>query len=208
MKNRLININAGNGAHTILIEHAQKLLKRTKGQLYGCEMGIAYGGGVEAIGNAWKNRGVIFGFDTFEDLHPRHLVEDPTSFEATCMDLWYNFEFGTDKLKYSYIRQQLDQQGLDNVILVKGLVNEDSCKNIPYLNYVLLDMDILESMKAGWEAVKPKLVKGAYVFFHDVVPDDHIPRLSNWFRNEVMPEGKLKIIGEWPDSFLVGTEVL
>jgi len=137
----------GNNAQEICLTCCQKLLTEVKTPLIGAELGIAYGGGVESIGKLWKGRGIIYGFDTFTG-HPKQLAVDLQNPEATCMDFWYQ-NFPNEELSYEYQRAELDRQGLDNVILKKGLINEFSCKEIPYLNYALLDLDILASMKIG-----------------------------------------------------------
>lgn len=181
----LINLNHVNGADVILLEHAEKLLSKfPEDHLVGCEMGIAYGGGVEAIGKMWKGRGTIYGFDTFESLHPKHLADDATSFEATCMDYWYiHPEYGTDKLSYDYQRQILDDQKLDNVILIKGEVSEDSCKSIDKIHYALLDMDIKQSMQTGYHALRDKFVPGGLLFIHDT---QNIGSVGDWYAEEVL----------------------
>ncbi len=197
------HLNEVNGADKITLRHAGECLKDFEGHIYGVEMGIAYGGGVEAIGHMWKDRGTIYGYDTFEDLHPEQLSEDKDSFEARCMDHWYNTK-GVDQLSYDYQRAQLDGQGLDNVILVKGLVNKQSCKDIPYLNYAFLDMDIYESMKQGWLAVKDKIVKNGYFLLHDIIPQPHLPKLYKLWKEEIMtdPYNKWEILEEVPESHL------
>ena len=192
-----------NSAQETLLEYCQNLLVEVDTPLIGAEFGSAYGGGVESIGKLWKDRGIVYGFDTFAG-HPKQLAVDLQSWEANCMNGWYE-KYPCDELSYGYQRAELDRQGLDNVILKKGLINKNSCMGIPYLNYALLDLDILASMKTGYELVKDRITKGGYLFFHDVVPDDHLPLLNKWFLNEVMPSGLWEIIGEWPhDKFLAG----
>jgi hypothetical protein len=138
--------------------------------LIGVEMGIAYGGGVEKIGKLWQNRGVVYGFDTFEDLMPK-IIDNK---EVNDMDDAY-IKFGMQGLSLKYQQGELDRQGLDNVKLVKGLITKDSCKDLPYIDYCLLDLDVLESMKIGYEAVKDKTI---YLCLHDIY---FYPRLSRWF---------------------------
>jgi len=191
-----------NNAQEILLNYCQKLLTEVDTSLIGAEFGSAYGGGVESIGKLWKGRGIVYGFDTFTG-HPKQLAVDLKNWEANCMDGWYQ-DFPCDELNYEYQRAELDRQGLDNVILRKGLIDEFSCKGIPYLNYALLDLDILASMKIGYCAVKNKIVKDGYLFFHDVIPSNHLPLLENWFLNEVMQSGLWKIIGKWKSNYLVG----
>lgn len=181
----LKTLNDINGADNVCNMYEKKCLEEFEGQLIGVLMGIAYGGDVERCAKNWTNRGIVYGFDTFEG-HPSFLVKTPTDFEATCMDHWYRL-FGMDKLSMEYQRRELDVMGLTNAQLVKGLVTKDSCKDIPYINYAFLDMDILESMVAGYEAVKDKIVKGGYLVLHDVMS---IPRLVDWYK-------ELKTLPEW-----------
>ncbi len=204
----MICLNYINGAQTILFYHQMVLISKFENDLVGVEMGIAYGGGVEALGTMWKGRGTVYGFDTFENLHPDFLSKQKYSLEARCMDRWYDPRmFGTKALNYKYMRKQLDREGLDNVILVKGLVNKDSCKNIPKIHYVLLDMDILESMKEGYMAVIDKVVPGGFIFIHDALPEDHLPNIHNWlYKDVLMHDTRVKVLGEWPAQFLVGLE--
>lgn len=200
----MINLNSTNGADKILLKYAEKLLTEFPDEhLYGAEMGIAYGGGVEAIGKIWKDRGTIYGFDTFEDLHPKHLAPDGNvnSFEATCMDVWYSQEVhGTDALHYDYQRKKLDEQGLSNVILVKGEVHPDSCKDIPKLHYGFLDMDMPFSMDQGYKAQRDKIVKGGYLFFHDTM---NIGSVGEWF-DEILERDK----DMWAPEGRWNTEIL
>lgn len=203
----MINLNVMNGAATILHYNQVLLTGKFKKDLIGVEMGIAYGGGVEQLGYFWKGIGKVYGYDTFEG-HPDNLVKEKYSFEARCMDYWYSPDiFGMKALSYEFQRNVLDTEQLSNVILVKGLVNKDSCKDLDHINYCLLDMDIEVSMKVGFEAVYPKLIPGAKLFIHDALPASHIPSVHNWWFNEIVPKYKdLKPIGEWPDQFLLGVE--
>ena len=188
-----------NNAQDICLNYCQKLLTEVDTPLIGAEFGSAYGGGVESIGKLWKDRGIVYGFDTFIG-HPKQLAVNLQDEEATCMDFWYQY-FPNDELSYEYQRAELNRQGLDNVILKKGLNDVFSCEEIPYLNYALLDLDILASMKIGYEAVKNKIVKGGYLFFHDVI---QLPLLNDWFLNEVMRDNLWEIIVQW--GFLVGVK--
>lgn len=180
----MITLNKINGTDILCEKYERKCLDEFKGELIGVAMGIAYGGDVERIARIWDKRGKVYGFDTFEG-HPKQLCPDPTDFQATCMDFWY-YRYGMEKLTYEYQRKELDDQGLTNAILIKGLVNKDSCKNIPYLNYAFLDMDILASMEAGYEAVKNKIVKGGYLLLHDVY--QNIAVLEKWYQEKVRPD--------------------
>lgn len=205
-KTELMWLNHVNGADKVLYEYATNLLDEFKAPLIGVTMGIAYGGEVEAIGKLWKGRGKIYGYDTFEGRHPDHLSDDRTSREARCMDHWYMETIhGIERLSYNYQRNTLDGQGLDNAILTKGEVHKDSCKDLPYINYCFLDMDLVVSMRNGYEAVKDKFLPGSYLFIHDALPDKHLPLLYKWFYEDVLVnDPKWEIIGEWPESHLTG----
>jgi hypothetical protein len=182
----MIEINEENGAAEISHRYAKLLMdKFPDEELVGAEMGICFGGGVEFIGNLWKGRGKIYGFDTFEDKHPKQLGDMGFENEMTCMEHWYT-KYGVDKLTYEYQRGELDRQGLDNVTLIKGLVTENSCKDngITKLHYALLDMDILASMTAGYAAVAPVIVSGGYLILHDV-PNPYIHRIEDWYAQSI-----------------------
>ena len=202
----MISLNKINGAETITIEYVKTLLDlETDKPLIGVEMGIAYGGGTEKVGKIWKDKGKVYGFDTFKG-HPKHLAPKG-SLEANCMDNWYKKEvFGKDKLSYEYQRKELDKQGLDNVILVKGEVNEDSCKDIPYIHYALLDLDIKESMESAYRAVRDKILPGHVMFLHDVIPATHIPRVFHWFHDVVLGEDEdmWQVLGTWANHYMIG----
>lgn len=203
----MISISKLNGADFIVHKYCDSLTKlKTDKELLGVEMGIAYGGTLEKCARAWKGKGRFWGFDTFEG-HPKHIVPKEEVFEADCMDVWYDDKiFGRDKLSYEYQRKEFDKQGLDNVTLVKGLVTRHSCDNIPYLNYAFLDMDIYESMKEGYLAVKDKILPGFVMFLHDVTPPNHIPRLFHFLYDEILvgDEGLWTVVGEWTNAYLVG----
>lgn len=161
--------------------------------LIGVEMGIAYGGGVESLGKLWGVRGTVYGFDTFEG-HPVYLASSPEASEARAMEPHYK-KYGMEMLSYEYQRAELDRQGLSNVILVKGLVDQDSCCFLPAIHYCFLDLDILVSMKNGYEAVRHKIVDGGYLCLHDVL--NNLPILYPWYEEikkdpmwEVIYEGK------------------
>jgi hypothetical protein len=207
----MISLNKLNGAEKATLAYVKGLASLNSVMpIIGVEMGIAYGGGVEKAGQILKGKGVMYGYDTFTG-HPKHLAKDPKSLEATCMDDWYKKEvYGMDKLSYEYIRKELDKKGLDNVILVKGEVTKDSCKNLPYVNYALLDMDMLESMSVGYEAVKNKMKPGFVMFLHDVTPPHHLPRLFHWYDDIVLGrDGDMwQPIGQWPGNYLVALKRL
>lgn len=202
----MISLNVINGAQQILWYHQAKLITRFSEGLVGIEMGIGYGGGLELLGSLWKGRGEVYGFDTFEDLHPDFLAKEKYGAEARCMDHWYNPDvFGTDALSYEWMRKTLDTEHLTNVHLVRGLVHKESCRDIPKIHYALLDMDIEASMRNGWDAIKDKIVPGGYVFIHDALPENHLPAVHKWWFNEVLPSSpEYEVVGHWPNQFLTG----
>lgn len=181
----LIWLNKVNGADIVEYKYAKRCMSIFEGHLIGVIMGIAYGGSVEAIANLWKDRGLVIGYDTFEDLHPVHLAQNPNHFEAKCMDHWYLDRIhGTKNLNFEYQSDMLESLFPSSWWeLRKGEVREDSCKHLRYINYAFLDMDILASMRTGYEAVKHKIVKDGYLLMHDT---DHINTLTPWFKEEVM----------------------
>ena len=151
----MININSNYGADVILLEHAQLLVEQIKDKpLIGSEFGVAWGGGVEAVGKLWKDcGGTIYGFDTFEGM-PKQAATAIDSPEATAMDGWYK-KYGTEGLDCDYQRKILDEEGLTNVILKKGLLNSQSLKDIPYLHYVLFDLDLIAPTVLAWTLIRP-----------------------------------------------------
>lgn len=201
------NLNDTNGASKILLDIANKTLQEFKSNIIGVEMGIAYGGGVESIGKMWKNSGLVYGFDTFMG-HPKEVaLKDPTcnysteSFAATCMDDWYR-TFDNNELTIEYQTSELNKQGIENVKLIKGLINENTKIDfIPYINYCLIDLDFTLAMKHAYSIIENKLVKGSYLCLHDVVPNGHINGLYEWYE-EIKNCGKYELIGEYPSSFL------
>lgn len=206
----MLELNSLNGAGAITAQIAKDLLVQKSGHLYGCEMGIAWGGGIEKIAKIWGSRGTIWGFDTFEG-HPVDLWEKcPDSARtggreskaAVCMQPYYE-QFAGQPYSYDYIREGLDAQGLSNAKLVKGLITEDTdISFIPHLDYVLLDMDFPVSMKNGYRLVKNKIVSGGYLCLHDVVPDGHIPGLFEFYQ-EILKEGTYDIISENQNASLL-----
>lgn len=196
----MININSTNGAAKLQLDIAEKILSEFQGAVIGVEMGIAYGGGVEAIGKLWKGRGVVHGFDTFEG-HPKQLAYSQKANEAYCMDPQYVF-YGKENLSYEYQRNTLDSQGLDNVVLHKGLVTENSLDDFGPIHYCLLDMDLIASMICGYLAAHKKIIKGGYLLLHDVVPCGHL--FGNWgLYQEIMASNMWQLVGEYPGSYLV-----
>lgn len=195
----MLNLNSLNGADKILLKYAERLLTETTEPLIGAELGIAYGGGVEQIGEIWKGRGTIYGLDTFEG-HPKQLSYSQSSHEAYCMDLQYE-RYGTEKLSYEYQRSELDKKGLSNVILKKGLINEKSLSDVPYLNYVLLDLDMVNPMFIAFTIADPLIKSGGYLCLHDVTPAGHIFGLWGMFQ-EILNTGRYKLVEESHSSYL------
>jgi len=186
----LKTLNALNGADKVCDLYEKKCLEEFSTPLIGVLMGIPYGGDVERLAKTWSERkGKVYGYDTFEG-HPKHLAPDMTCFEATCMDLWYQ-ELSMEGTKIEYQRQELDKMGLTNAYLVKGLISKDSCKDLPYINYAFIDLDILASMEAGFEAVKYKLAKGGYLLMHDI---NNIPRLKIWYNDIVIKDPMFEVV--------------
>lgn len=211
--NKLYWINNVNGADYLMLGVAAMCRKKFKNNLIGAEMGTAYGGGPEAVGKMWKGIGEVHAFDTFEG-HPVELSSDPNSFEARCMDRWYDNRYAGNEripfltkemLTYEYQRSVLDSEGLSNVILHKGLINKDSLNEINYLNYALLDMDLLVSMKTGYEIVKDKIVKGGFLCLHDCNPKNHIEGLWEFYE-EILNSGNWKEIMHCDSSYLIVLE--
>ena len=68
----MINLNTINGADRILRFVQSMILADFKKDkvLIGIEMGVAYGGGVEALAKLWRGRGVVIGYDTFTAAYP------------------------------------------------------------------------------------------------------------------------------------------
>jgi hypothetical protein len=184
----LKTLNDINGADKVCEEYEKKILEQFKDNLIGVLMGIPYGGDVERLAKIWGEKGKIYGYDTFEG-HPKELAKDPKSFEATCMENWYK-QYGTEKTKYEYQRAEFDKMGFaDVVILRKGIVTKNSCKDLPYINYAFMDMDILKSMVDGFEAVADKMVSGGYLLMHDI---DNLPNLKLWWETEVLKDKRFE----------------
>ena len=201
--NRLYNINNTCGADYLLFGVAAMARRRFSDErrLVGVEMGTAYGGGVEGIGKIWKGIGDIHAFDTFEG-HPDFLADDPNSHEATCMRRWYSNqhagkwripELTREMLSIEYQRKVLDDQGLSNVFLHKGLIDESSLNGINDIHYCLLDMDLVSSMRLGFSLVKDKIVPGGFLALHDCTPKNHIPGLWELYK-EILGSNKWKEI--------------
>jgi hypothetical protein len=198
MEDKMIELNAQPGLDQSLGVFLRKLQQHIMDHfpdepLVGVEMGIAYGGGVEALSKLWGKRGTIYGYDTFEG-HPKQIATSDTAPEATCMDDHYN-KYGRDGLDIDYQKKHLAMQGIDNVILVKGLVNSDSCWRLPKIHYCLLDMDILVSMKEGYEAVRHRIVNEGVLCLHDVCWPNQLPELRAWYE-EIKKEPQWEVVIE------------
>jgi hypothetical protein len=180
-----LNALHGNGADKLLEKYVLLTRDKFKQDLVAVFMGIAYGGDVEMCARHWKGCGEVYGYDTFEDGHPRYLAKDPDSFEATCMDLSYSI-WGFEELAYKFQRAELDRQQLFNAHLVKGLVEPDSCANLNPIHLVWLDMDLNCSMRNGFLATASRIPKGGYLTLHDVVPRGHIPHNWELFYQELL----------------------
>ncbi len=180
------------GIKELIFDFQRRLLDKFQfEQLVGVEMGVAYGGGIEALAKVWKERGIVYGYDTFVG-HPIYITPDQSSTEATCMR-YVERQQGKEKMNIDYIRRELEDQGLDNVRLIQGLVHPDSCADLEKIHYAMLDMDMLESMGAGYEAVKDKIVPGGYLLLHDV---DCFPRLNSWYNETVKTDPRWIVISE------------
>lgn len=206
------HLNDTNGASKLTLAIAEECLTEFGGRITGAEFGVAYGGGIEAIAKIWGVRGKIYGFDTFEG-HPKQVGEickdskeagGVHSFAATCMDSWYQSdEYGTEAIKYDYIRKNLDDLGLTNAILVKGLVNDKTDVSfIKKLHYCFIDLDFPLSNWQAFELVKDKIVKGGYLMLHDCVPKGHIHGCYEVYQR-IMETGMFDLVDEYHPEYLV-----
>lgn len=202
----MINLNSTNGADILLLETIEKILKEFDTFIIAAEFGIAYGGGIESIGKLLKNKGIVYGFDTFEG-HPDFLSKkdplcnyDINSFAARCMDKWKEI-YDNKLFSIEHIQLELDKQNLNNVILQKGIIDDNFTAPIKYLNYCLIDLDIPISMENAYKSVKDKIIKGGYLCLHDVVPKNHINGLFEWYKNILENDG-YELVNEYPKSYL------
>ena len=197
----MINLNDNNGAGPITREYCKEIYNRFTTPTM-VELGSPYGGGVEQIGRMSRGKGKIFAFDTFTG-HPKELSYSQKSHEAICMDPQYA-KYGVEKLEYEYQRNELDRQGLHNVILRKGLINDDSMKDagITEIHYALLDLDMITPMVLAWKLVRPLMVPGSYLCLHDVTPREHIAGLWGLYQ-EILASGEYNLILDEPKSYIV-----
>ena len=195
MNNKLLWLNIGNATGLIQLLVLGNLLEKfPNDELIGLEIGSAYGGGVEAAAKLWKGRGKFYGYDTFEG-HPRDLADSQNNKEAWCMDMWYKDErFGMDKLSYEYQRAILDSEGLDNAILVKGRVNKKAFDDIEKAHFVMIDLDMIKPTRIAYNAIKDKIVVGGYLLMHDSLPENHLPKIHRLVYEEIIKEGRWKLI--------------
>lgn len=179
------------------MEIVKSLPSKFKGKLTLLEIGSPWGGAVEWMAKEIPNS-TVYGFDTFEG-HPKDLSDNLGSEEATCMDYWYEL-FGREKLDYDYQRKILDEEGLKNAVLVKGRINEHSFDDIKEIHFAMLDLDLIRPTKIAYEAIKDKIVKGGYLFIHDVL--SNLPLLYEFYQKEIIPS-PLWEIREEPQAMLV-----
>lgn len=194
-------LNDQNGASHVVIGYCTELAETiTDRPLIGAEFGVAFGGGVQRLGRLWKPfGGTVYGFDTFVG-HPKYLAPDQRSMEAICMDCWYE-TYDISRTEYDYQRKMLDEEGLTNVILRKGLIDEHSMDGIPYLHYAILDLDLVSCMTIAWTLVRPLMLPGGYLCLHDVLPVGHIPGLE-------LLHQTIKDTGEYESVFESGANML
>lgn len=197
MKTTLKLLNTVNGADVLLEKYLKTLLNSEKPIVVLC--GTAYGGDIEMAATILPH-GLIFGYDTFDEGHPKHLASNPEHFEATCMNYWYE-HFGTDELGYVYQKGVLESLGLNNVTLIKGEVDPQSCDFIEKIDLAWLDMDLLVSMENGFKSVADKIREGGYLITHDVEPKEHIAGLYELFFDKLIDTEKWELVESVPDSF-------
>lgn len=209
----MLELNLSDTGRASIITHklVEECMSKFDGHIYAVEMGVPYGGNVESLGKILKDRGTVYGFDTFEG-HPieeiANLCPDTireggtTSRVARCMEYWYD-KYGKENTTYGYIREELDKQGLSNVVLVKGLVTENTDVSfIDHLHYAMIDMDFPLSQWDGYNLLKNKIVPGGYLCMHDMIPIHHIPGNYEKYR-QILAEGLFEIVVEDHDSLLV-----
>jgi hypothetical protein len=207
-----MELNIHNGADKVTQAYAERCLTEFDGFLLGAEMGVAYGGGIAKIGKKWGDRGIVYGFDTFEghpisEMVPRCTYTQESggvqSMAAVCMDFWYNSEQYGQKFRDTHIREELDNLGLSNVYLIKGVVTDTTDVSfIPELHYVLLDMDFPQAQWDGYNLVKHKIVQGGYLCLHDMVKPGHIHGCYEKYL-DILNEGLFEVVEEKPDPELI-----
>jgi len=198
--NHLPWMNIGNFGAYIQMAYLEKIKDRFKKNIIALEIGSAYGGAVEMMAKSLKGKGKAYGYDTFEG-HPEDLSDSPKSSEARAMDIWYD-KFGKEKLGYDYQRRVLDNQGLGNAILVKGRVNKHSFDDIEKAHLIMFDMDLIKPTIVAYNALKNKIVRGGYLFFHDALPPNHLPLICKFVYDEVLKDKTLEVDREFISSHL------
>lgn len=192
-KTKLVWLNNSNKTGELQLDYLDKIIEEVKTDIVACEIGCAYGGGVEAMARRLMGIGHVYGFDTFVG-HPKDLADDIHDKEATCMEPWYSDQwFGTAGLDVDYQRKILKEEGLDNVTLVKGRVNEHSFDEIDKINFALIDLDLIKSTRSAYAGCKDKFVKGAYLFMHDAFPPEHLPMINEFVYSELLKSGDWKL---------------
>lgn len=169
----------GNG-DKVLRELQSKILNEFPDELIGVEMGVCYGGGIEALGKLWQGRGKVYGYDTFEGMPKGEAGYG--SREANNLDAFYA-QYGMEKLSYDYIRGELDEQGLYNVNLVKGLINQNSFNDLSEIHYCLIGLGYLRATEIGYNAIKDKIVPGGYLVIGGVCGRWPLASLVPWYQS-------------------------
>ena len=197
-------LNAGNKTANLQMECLQAIPSMFPNEeIIALEVGSAYGGGAEMMGKLIQGIGKVYAYDTFVG-HPKDLADSPDDPEALCMELWYKEpHHGLNKLSYEYQRIILDEEGLDNVFLVKGRINEHSFDNIERVHLAMLDLDLVKSTQIAYEALKDKIVKGGYLFIHDAVPKDNLVHLNKYVYDEIVPDKRWEVFGAYPNNFVL-----
>lgn len=199
---KLIWLNECNGAAKIHMEYVDDVIDRFKNDIVTCEIGCAYGGGIEAIAKRLKGHGDAYGFDTFSG-HPRQLAKDPNDFEALCMDYWYSSSmFGMERLDKDYQEGVFNDLDLTNAHLIKGLVNENSFDFLDKIHLAFIDLDMIVPTRMAYAGVKDKIVSGGYLLMHDTVPENHLPELNKFMFSDIMNSGLWTDLKTYVPSYL------
>jgi hypothetical protein len=108
------------------------------------------------------------------------------------MDGWYE-RYGREGYSYEYIRAELDRQGLDNVILIKGLIDDKTKIFIDKLHYCFFDLDFPLSMWQAYNLVKDKVI--GYLCLHDIFPITQMPGNYEYYL-KILDEGLFSVYFE------------
>lgn len=189
-KNSLYWLNGNSNVGIRQDAAISELLNTFKGKhLTALEIGSPYGGAIEFMARKMGKNGTAYGYDTFEG-HPKDLADDPMSMEAICMDYWYQDDvIGKYGLSYEYQTKALARLELPNTKLVKGRINEHSFDDIKKIHFAMIDLDLIKPTEVAYNAIKDKVVKGGYLFFHDSTSPTHLPAIYDFVTNRVIPEG-------------------